>query len=53
MGMLGIFNGIYGALLIPIACDIAGSSRLDNQAIGFYNLAICVPVRFGSVRFNL
>ena len=45
----GIFEGIYLSFIIPIACDIAGSSQLANQAIGYYHMSISIPVTLGPV----
>ena len=40
--ILGFMDGVLLSFIVPISCDLAGSSKLANQAAGYYH-AILAP----------
>ncbi|RNA11488.1 monocarboxylate transporter 10-like [Brachionus plicatilis] len=38
--ILGIIDGILLAFIVPISVDLVGSSKLGNQAIGYYHISM-------------
>jgi MFS family permease len=47
ISILGVCDGIYLCFLLPIVCEIAGSPKLANQAVGYYHSLIAIPVIAG------
>lgn len=43
MTILGIMDGILLCFIVPITCDLVESTKLSNQAAGYYHL-ICAPM---------
>ena len=44
----GIFDALFLCSLIPMASEVAnGSSKLMNQAMGYFNTFIALPIVFG------
>jgi hypothetical protein len=41
--LLGVFDGVYLAFIVPICFDITKSSTLANQAAGFHHVVISIP----------
>jgi MFS family permease len=49
ISILGLCDGLYLCVLMPIIIDVTGSSNLSNQATGYYHAAISIPVVIGPV----
>jgi hypothetical protein len=48
--LLGVMDGTLLAFIVPIACDLVMSSKLANQAAGYYHVVMS-PMAIGRTRF--
>ncbi len=46
-GAFGVGEGLYYGCLTSIACQVAGSANLSNQAIGYYHTFIAFSLNIG------
>jgi hypothetical protein len=44
IGIFGLADGIYFGFLVPIALEVAESSQLANQAAGYFQTIVALPV---------
>ncbi len=47
IGIFGLADGIYFGFLVPIAYEVAESTKLANQAVGYFQTFVALPVIIG------
>lgn len=47
IGVFGLADGIYFGFLVPIAYEVAESPKLANQAAGYFQTIVALPVIVG------
>jgi hypothetical protein len=48
-GLVGVGDGIFFGCFTSVAVEVAGTSTLSNQAIGYLHLFLTLPVITGKI----
>ena len=47
IGIFGLADGLYFGFLVPIAYEVSESTKLANQAAGYFQTFVAIPVIVG------